>query len=66
MLPWVYNSEIDHARIQNVVRTSVTGSVGSSLSATFSFLPDFDVFCDLPVFLNRCMVIWNLFINSIT
>ena len=39
-------SVIDHRRRQNVVRTSVTHSAIASC-ATFLFLPNFGVFCDL-------------------
>ena len=47
-------SVIDHRGRQNVVRTSVT-------SATFLFLPHFDVICDL--LLNRRTATWNLFVK---
>ena len=59
MLPCVC-SVIDHRRRQNVVRTSVTHSAARRV-ATFSFLPHFDVICDL--LLNRCTGTWNLFVN---
>ena len=35
-----------------------------ALSATFLFLPHFDVICDL--LLNRCTATWNLFVNPFT
>ena len=57
MLPCVC-SVIDHRRLRNVVRTLVTHSAIAS-SATFLFLPHFDVICDLLV--NRSTAKWNLF-----
>ena len=45
MLPCVC-SVVDYRRRQNVVRTSVTHSA-IALCATFLFLLDFDVICDL-------------------
>ena len=54
-------SVIDHRRRQNVVRTSVTQSALTS-SATFFFLPHFDVKCNL--LLNRRVATWNLFVKG--
>ena len=59
LLPCVC-SVIDHRRRQNVVRTSVT-HLGYASSATFLFLPHFNVICDL--LLNRRTATWNLFVN---
>ena len=51
---------VDHRGSQNVVRTSVTHSA-IALSATFLFLPHFDIICDL--LLDRCTATWNLFVK---
>ena len=59
MLPCVC-SVIDHRRRQNVVRTSVAYSA-ITLCATFSFLPNFYVICEL--LLNRRTATWNPFVN---
>ena len=53
-------SVIDHGRCQNVVQTSVKHSATAS-SATFLFLPHFDVISDL--LLNRCTATWILFVK---
>ena len=53
-------SVIDHGRCQNVVQTSVKHSAIAS-SATFLFLPHFDVISDL--LLDRCTATWILFVQ---
>ena len=52
-------SVIDHRRHQNVVRTK-KWHTRRKPSVSLTFLPHFDIFCDLK--LNRRMETWNLFV----
>ena len=61
MLPSI-GTETDHRLCQNVIGTSEKHSPDGS-SATFLFLPHFDVICDQ--LLNRHMAAWNLSVKSL-
>ena len=52
-------SVIDHR--MSKCGKNISDTLSCTLCATFLFLPDFDVICDL--LLNRCMATWNLFVN---
>ena len=57
MSPWVC-AVIDHRRHQNLVKSDI---LSYAQSATFFFLPHFEVICDL--LLNRPTQTWNLIVN---
>ena len=46
-----------------IVSSRTSNALHCASCATFLFLPDFDVICDL--LLNRCTATWNLFVNWI-
>ena len=59
MLPCVWFS--NSSQKTSKCGKNISGILGYASSATYLFLPHFDVICEL--LLNRCTATWNLFVN---